>query len=655
MKTLHLTKITRIVLILVILLGGAATPNTVSADSTIIVETNSDNLTTNSFCSLREAITNANNNNGVYTDCEAGNGNDTIVFSDGLANATIVLTSFLPTIDDPDGLTIQGLPYTNTGAFGITISGNNLYQVFLNTQSLVLDTLIIKNGSSSIGGGITKQGTLIISNSIITENKATLTSGYGGGIYNSFGSILTIRDSIISENSATGFAGGIYNGGIINISNSTVSNNTKSGLFNDGEATAIITNSIFTMNSNIGALGGGVYNNGKLTITDSTFSLNTANVGGGIYSGNILYITGSTFHLNTATVQGGGVYFDGGTGSITNSTFASNTANQTGGGVIASGNFTITNSTFSANNGGGVYVNGNLKLNNTILANGIVENDCFKNGGASVSGKHNLIENDSSGDNACGTTAPITSDPNLGSLTGSPAYFPLNTGSPAIDAGDNAICAAAPVNNQSQNGVTRPQGTACDIGSYEATASLTVKSAGLNDGWVLEHSETSNTGGTMNSAATTITLGDDAVDRQYRAILHFDTSSLPDTAVVTNMTLKIKQQGNVVGVSPFSFGSLYVDMRNPAFGNSILELVDFSFAAKKVKPAVFNPNPVSGWFSARFNMGGKLYVNRTGITQLRLYFSVDDNNNNIADFIRFYSGNASAGNRPKFLITYYVP
>jgi hypothetical protein len=29
------------------------------------------------------------------------------------------------------------------------------------------------------------------------------------------------------------------------------------------------------------------------------------------------------------------------------------------------------------------------------------------------------------------------------------------------------MCAASPVNNQSQNGVTRPQGAHCDIGAYE--------------------------------------------------------------------------------------------------------------------------------------------------------------------------------------------
>ncbi len=64
-------------------------------------------------------------------------------------------------------------------------------------------------------------------------------------------------------------------------------------------------------------------------------------------------------------------------------------------------------------------------------------------------------------------------DPMLLALTGSPAYFPLNLSSPAIDAGKNVACAAAPVSNTSQNGATRPidgdgNGTAtCDIGAFE--------------------------------------------------------------------------------------------------------------------------------------------------------------------------------------------
>jgi hypothetical protein len=75
-----------------------------------------------------------------------------------------------------------------------------------------------------------------------------------------------------------------------------------------------------------------------------------------------------------------------------------------------------------------------------------------------------------------------TSDPQLGVLTGSPAYFPLSPASPAIDTGDSTICGNSVVNNQSQNGVTRPQDgngdtvPICDIGSFEAPAAPAAQS-----------------------------------------------------------------------------------------------------------------------------------------------------------------------------------
>jgi hypothetical protein len=43
----------------------------------------------------------------------------------------------------------------------------------------------------------------------------------------------------------------------------------------------------------------------------------------------------------------------------------------------------------------------------------------------------------------------------------------LGEGSAARDAGDDATCAAPPVNNLDQRGVARPQGTHCDIGAIE--------------------------------------------------------------------------------------------------------------------------------------------------------------------------------------------
>ena len=43
----------------------------------------------------------------------------------------------------------------------------------------------------------------------------------------------------------------------------------------------------------------------------------------------------------------------------------------------------------------------------------------------------------------------------------------LGLGSPAIDAANDATCAAAPINNLDQRGVTRPRGAHCDIGAVE--------------------------------------------------------------------------------------------------------------------------------------------------------------------------------------------
>jgi hypothetical protein len=52
---------------------------------------------------------------------------------------------------------------------------------------------------------------------------------------------------------------------------------------------------------------------------------------------------------------------------------------------------------------------------------------------------------------------------------GGPTYtMALGPGSAAIDAANDAICAAPPVNNLDQRGVTRPIGVHCDIGAYEA-------------------------------------------------------------------------------------------------------------------------------------------------------------------------------------------
>ena len=79
--------------------------------------------------------------------------------------------------------------------------------------------------------------------------------------------------------------------------------------------------------------------------------------------------------------------------------------------------------------------------------------------------------------------------------------------------------------------------------NYVAHKLVTVPypSVAAADGWVLESGETTNIGGTMNAGTPAFNLGDDATRKQYRDILSFNTSALPDNAVITGATPQIEK------------------------------------------------------------------------------------------------------------------
>ena len=416
-----------VALALAILLGITAEVRA----ATFTVNTTADNTTaSDGFCTLREAILAANNT--ANSDCgTASTADDNITFS---VSGTITLGSQLP--DIANASTAGKLTIDGTGQ-NITISGNNLVRVFqvLNGADLTLKNLTISNGKAS--------------------------GGDGGGLYNNSGGTVTIINSTLSNNSAGSLGGAIFdgNGGTVTIANSTLSNNSA-------------------------ADGGAIQNFGTLTITDSTLSANSAtNFGGGAIlnnGGGTVNITKSTFANNSVSTgaEGGAIFNWVGTLNIANSTFSANSAADNGGGIFNLGTATVTNSTFSGNSaglsGGGIYRGtGTVTVKNSIVANSPSGGNCS---GTITDGGNNL---DSAATCGFGSGSLSNTNPLLGSLTGSPAYFPLNSGSPAIDAGDNATCAAAPVSNQSQNGVTRPQdgdgngSPICDIGSYEAPQTQT--------------------------------------------------------------------------------------------------------------------------------------------------------------------------------------
>ncbi len=187
------------------------------------------------------------------------------------------------------------------------------------------------------------------------------------------------------------------------------------------------------------------------------------------------------------------------------------------------------------------------------------------------------------------------------------------------------------------------------------------RSNGTNDGWILESSEDSNQGGSKNATAITFSLGDDSQDRQYRAILHFPTYYLPDSAVVTQVILVIKNLG-LVGTNPFTtHQNINVDIRGGYFGPSglfglnALDLMDFQAAATKNSVGTISNNPVSGWYWTLMDASANQFINLQGVTQLRLMFQKDDNDDSGDDYLTFFSGNYDLlSDRPHLLIEYFT-
>ncbi len=201
--------------------------------------------------SLRQAIDDANNNAG----------DDQISFKLTGVN-TIILGSALPIIVSASTAIVTGgtagiVTITNLGAPSLIISGSdptnannatrnfNIFKIASGGDLSISGVTVSGAQTTNNGGAFNNAGTLTVSNSTISGNKANGV-GVGGGIYNKFGGTLTVTKSTISGNTAFSSGGGIFNGGKLMVTDSTISGNSSS------------------------FFGGGIYNSGTLTVTNST-------------------------------------------------------------------------------------------------------------------------------------------------------------------------------------------------------------------------------------------------------------------------------------------------------------------------------------------------------------------------------------------------
>ncbi len=261
----------------------------------------------------------------------------------------------------------QSGPGFEVTAAGVTISGLTI-QDFTGSSAIVvqfgaslkLDDDVITENSAASGGGIASAGKLTLIDSVISENDAT---GAGGGIYDSGGTVAVSGGSIEGNTAASG-GGAIYvAGGTLTVTGVTISKNTAGsgggGIDNDGGDVTISGGAIL---SNVaGASGGGIYgHSGAVHVAGALIQSNAAASGGGIYqAGGSLIITDSTLSHNTATVDGGGIDDSGGDITISGGAISANAASGSGGGIYDhSGAVQVAGCMIefnSAASGGGIY------------------------------------------------------------------------------------------------------------------------------------------------------------------------------------------------------------------------------------------------------------------------------------------------------------
>lgn len=371
---------------------------------------------------------------------------------------------------------------------GSTVSDNIAFNgggVYADQGTVTLNNSTVSDNFADLdGGGIyASQNSLTLNNSTVSGNSAY----YGGGTYSHLGS-LTLTSATISGNTASWKGGGMYaHQTAVTLNGSRASGNSvaigRGGGMYANLSPVMLTDS--TLSGNSAAYGGGMFNEqGTLTLSKSDLSDNSASSGGGgVYASanSILIVTNSTISGNSAGTGGGGVYaLQNAVVTLANATLTENSAVNGGGMLTSRSTVTLTNSTVSGNSasnaGGGLYAYGStatLSMTNTIVSGNTathhVDLDLYL---ASLDANYSVLGtalDKSPYDNSAYHNI-FTDNPQLSALNdnGGPTLtMALMSGSPAIDAGADTVCAAPPVNDVDQRGITRPLGAHCDIGAYE--------------------------------------------------------------------------------------------------------------------------------------------------------------------------------------------
>ena len=154
----------------------------------------------------------------------------------------------------------------------------------VSTGPLTITNSLLENNQALNGGALyprfTGARTTIISSTLRYNQATDATNGWGGALLVWDGARVTIQDSDIFSNTATGGGGGIYafTNSTLTLNGSTLRDNQALGFFGGGglynAITATLTLTGVTFSGNEAAYGGGLMNDGTATLTSVIFSDN---------------------------------------------------------------------------------------------------------------------------------------------------------------------------------------------------------------------------------------------------------------------------------------------------------------------------------------------------------------------------------------------
>ncbi|TVS14618.1 MAG: choice-of-anchor C family protein, partial [Planctomycetaceae bacterium] len=374
------------------------------------------------------------------------------------------------------------------GSYGGAISSGGI---------LIISESTFDKNAANTGGALHTRGTVTVDSSVFTENSAVF-----GGAINHWNRPLVIGQSFFEGNFAGNSGGAIRNQGPGTFLNSTFRLNQAShnggAFFTFGDNfTSVIEGCLIEQNQAANN-GGAIWTNQRrVEISATTIQDNsTHSIGGGIYvDGGLLALTDSLVSQNIAeNGQAGGIWVQRWAElALANTTVSGNQSHQAGGGIYFNSNTnmaSLVNATVTGNRadsngtsgqpGGGIYnVAGNVLLQNTIVVGnvrGTGETASDIQGQVDPASTHNLVGDATSAGGLVDGVANnlVGVDPLLGPLDdngGRSATHALLAGSPAIDAGKNALALAPDGEplwyDQRGDDFDRLVGLHVDLGAYE--------------------------------------------------------------------------------------------------------------------------------------------------------------------------------------------